>query len=159
MTPEEVSAGCPDTIPIGGSELRYALSTTQCAIPLRNAGSDTSQPIFHHADRSWKVVPITEAAEQAEALPVYEKDRDYGVATGTLFVRLASGERIDARRSDLEAIGLRLQSALSYAPQAGWVDAAGADRSAALMAIEALCQLPGVEHVEAQLLRPASKRR
>jgi hypothetical protein len=80
------------------------------------------------------------------------------VPTGRVLVRFADGIRIEDRRDQLEAAGYTLQEPLSYAPQAGWVQAASGGAAAALRGLSKLATLPDVAHVEPQMLMPASRR-
>ena len=71
-----------------------------------------------------------------------------------MLVRFGAGDRIEAHREELRAAGYELDAALGFAPQAGYVrpadrDAAGVDR---------LRAIPGVEHVEHEVLMQRSAR-
>lgn len=92
--------------------------------------------------------------------PVYRRGPggDVVVPTGRVLVRLAPGERVDAHGAELEAAGYTIDSVLSYAPHAAWVRATSGATTDALGHLDALTRLPGVEHVEPQMIGEASRR-
>jgi len=92
--------------------------------------------------------------------PVYRRGPggDVVVPTGRVLVRLRPGDEVDAHRAELEAAGYTIDSVLSYAPHAAWVRAASGQTADALGHLDALAQLPGVEHVEPQMIGEASRR-
>lgn len=69
--------------------------------------------------------------------------------TGRVLVRFAAGDRVEAHRDELRAAGYELEAPLGFAPQAGYVRAAGGDAAAGLDRLRAI---PGVEHVEPEVL-------
>jgi hypothetical protein len=85
--------------------------------------------------------------------PVYRRPSgDVLVPTGRALVRFASGDRVDAHRGELAGAGYELEQPLGFAPQAGWVRRADGDIAEALAGLDRLRALPGVEHVEPQVL-------
>lgn len=78
--------------------------------------------------------------------------------TGRILVRLREGEGIAARAADLDTAGYRLIEALSYAPHAGWVTARTDDVADSLGGMARLREIPGVEHVEPQMLTARASR-
>ena len=80
------------------------------------------------------------------------------VPTGAVLVRLADGERIDEFRDELAAVGYELESALSYAPQAGWVRPKNGKIADSLRDLESLKKLPRVVHCELQMVQAAEKK-
>jgi hypothetical protein len=73
-------------------------------------------------------------------------------------VRFGSGDRVEAHRDELAAAGYELDAALGFAPQAGWVRPASGDVAAGLAGLDRLRAIPGVEHVEAEVLMERSAR-
>ena len=98
----------------------------------------------------------------ADALggPVYRHSPggDVVVPTGRVLVRLALGNPVDEHREELAAAGYTIDAVLSYAPHAAWVRAATGRTADALGHLDALTRMPGVEHVEPQLIGEASRR-
>jgi hypothetical protein len=92
--------------------------------------------------------------------PVYRQRPGGGAAvpSGRVLVRYGDGDRIDRHRDDLAAVGYELEQVLDYAPQAGWIHAAGGGIDDSLGGLERVAALPGVVRVEPQLLREAAKR-
>ena len=69
--------------------------------------------------------------------------------TGRVLVRFAAGDRVEAHREELAAAGYELDAALGFAPQAGYVRPAAGGAAAGLDRLRAI---PGVEHVEPEVL-------
>ena len=78
--------------------------------------------------------------------------------TGRVLVRFRAGDRVEAHRDDLAAAGYELEQPLGFAPQAGWVRPAGRDVAAGLAGLDRLRAIPGVEHVEPEVLMERSAR-
>jgi hypothetical protein len=94
------------------------------------------------------------AAEEtaAQGRPVYRRPSgDLLFPTGRVLVRFGKGDRVDAHADELAGAGYELDQALGFAPQAGYVRAAGGDAAAGLAGIERLRTLAGVEHVEPEV--------
>lgn len=91
--------------------------------------------------------------------PVYRRPSgDLLVPTGRALVRFAGGDRVEAHRAELAGAGYVLEQALAYAPQAGWVRAAGGDVAEALGGLDRLRAIPGAEHVEPEVLTERAAR-
>jgi hypothetical protein len=89
--------------------------------------------------------------------PVYESpDGALVYPTGKVWVRFAKGTDPRDRNADLAAAGFTLESVPGYAPHGAFVRAA--DAASALNGMEKLRAIEGVEHVEPQVLRQASRR-
>jgi hypothetical protein len=99
-------------------------------------------------------------SETAHVLPVYRSAPGAApaVATGRLFVRLAEGSAAADERERFEGLGLAIVDVPSYAPHCAWVAAASGRASDALVKLDEVRALPGVEHVEPQLLQARSFR-
>jgi hypothetical protein len=92
--------------------------------------------------------------------PVYRRrpSGDVVVPTGRVLVRLRSGDTVGAHRAALEKAGYTIESVPSYAPNAAWVRAASGRTADALGQLDALHRLPGVEHIEPQMIEAAARR-
>ena len=92
--------------------------------------------------------------------PVYRSARDDAIAvpTGRALVRFAEDDRAERHRNAIAAAGFELEQVLAYAPQAAWARAASGRITDTLNCLSALEQLPGVEHVEPQLITEAARR-
>jgi hypothetical protein len=85
--------------------------------------------------------------------PVYlSADGVRVVPTDLVFVRFAEGTAAEARRADLERAGFEIVDVPGYAPHAAWVRARDGGIAASLEGLGDLRALPGVQHVEPQLL-------
>jgi hypothetical protein len=98
--------------------------------------------------------PPPQAAEAADVIPVFSAGPGGPIAvpTGRVFVRLAKGTRPEERHSEFGAAGFEIERKLSYAPQAAWLRPVDGGVGAALNGVGALEAIPGVVHVELQLL-------
>jgi hypothetical protein len=91
--------------------------------------------------------------------PVYAaEDGPLAVPTGLVFVRFAPGTRAADRRPALEDTGFQVMQLPGYAPHACWVRPRAGGIAAALHGLIRLAALPGVEHVEPQLLTARAPR-
>ena len=92
--------------------------------------------------------------------PVYSvgEDGPIAVPTGRVFVRLEEGLRAEERRPQLLAAGFEIEQVPSYAPHAAWLRPREGGVAAALHGLAALERVPGVVHVEPQLLRERAAR-
>jgi hypothetical protein len=92
--------------------------------------------------------------------PVYASDPggNLAVPTGRILVRFAAGTLAEDRRTHLRGLGFDIEEVLGYAPEAAWVRPAGGGIVAALRGLPALESLPGVEHVEPQMLMKSGRR-
>lgn len=77
------------------------------------------------------------------------------VPTGRVWVRSVGGRVGDA---ELAAVGYSVETAPDHAPDAVWVRAADGSVQAALAGLERLAGIDGVVLVEAEMLRPRSRR-
>ena len=118
--------------------------------------------------RVYKGAPVAGVSRTRESLSsdvllaVYERagaDVSQGgagglaVPTGRVFVRFADAIKIETRADELRDLGYRITQMLSYAPNAGWLEAIdGAD--SALQNIVSVEKLRDVVNVEPQLLSP-----
>jgi hypothetical protein len=82
----------------------------------------------------------------------------WAVPTGRLFVRVAQGKRISAHRDAIEAAGFGIEKIPDFAPHSARVVALSGNPADALSRIERLTAVPGIVHVEPELLRARSAR-
>jgi hypothetical protein len=88
-----------------------------------------------------------------EVGPVYvSPDGVLVVPTGLVFVRFEDGSSAEARRADLDRAGFEIVQVPGYAPHAAWVRARRGGIAASLAELDVLTALPGVRHVEPQML-------
>jgi hypothetical protein len=80
------------------------------------------------------------------------------VPTGRVFVRLDDGMSLEAHAEAFRKLGYAIVQALPYALNAGWLEHAQKDTAEALRGIPELARLPGVQHVEPQLLTVRAQR-
>jgi hypothetical protein len=143
-------------------ELRYEREPDLVAI---HGGEPGTIPQAQRLDAQTLVAPATVAAAAARTGarlgPVYRRleGGTLVVPTGAALVRFAEGDPVESHRGELRKAGYELAETLTYAPHAGWVRAVEDDVVAALRGLDQLRDLPGVEHVEPQVLserRPRS---
>ena len=98
--------------------------------------------------------------EQAAVGPVYRRVPGGGIAvpTGRVLVRFAEGDSPEHHREGIVEAGYEIDQVLAYAPHAAWVRARSGRIPDALARLPSLEALPGVEHVEPQMVSPASPR-
>jgi hypothetical protein len=80
------------------------------------------------------------------------------VPTGLVFVRFTNDTRAADQRPALEQAGFEVVQLPGYAPHACWVRPRAGGIAAALHGLTRLAALPGVEHVEPQLLTARARR-
>ena len=92
--------------------------------------------------------------------PVYREAHGGGVVvpTGRALVRFADDDEARRHTDELAAAGFDLEQPLSYAPQAAWVRASSGLITDTLRGLPSLERLPGVRHVEPQLISEAARR-
>lgn len=127
-----------------------------------DAAGDADDALFQLADGKVSVhrgVPATTVERGRQIGPVYARpDGPLAVPTGKLFVRFGEGSAAAEHRAALERAGYEIVKVPGYAPHAAWVRARGGDLAAGLRGMSALAALPGVEHVEPEMLMASSKR-
>jgi hypothetical protein len=89
-----------------------------------------------------------------EAGPVYSAGADgpLAVLTGRVFIRFAEGIRPEERRDEIAAAGFEIERTLSYAPAAAWLRPRGQEAATGLSTLSTLEEIPGVLHLEPQML-------
>lgn len=98
--------------------------------------------------------------ERGAVGPVYRRvpSQSVVVPTGSVLVRFAEGQRAVDHEGDLAEAGFVIESVLSYASHAAWVRAASGNISDSLLGVGRLHAVPGVEHVEPQMVGESSRR-
>jgi hypothetical protein len=89
-----------------------------------------------------------------DAEPVYSvgSDGPLAVPTGRIFVRLDAGLTPDQRLAEFASMGLEIEETLSYAPNAAWLRPTQGGAAEALRVLRKVEKVPGVVHVEPQML-------
>jgi hypothetical protein len=86
-------------------------------------------------------------------------DGPLAVPTGRVLVRLAKGMSPEARKQEFASAGYEIETTLPYAPSAAWLKPQHGGVAHALSNLDALGKMPGVDHVEPQLLMERAFRR
>jgi hypothetical protein len=148
-------------VPGGTRESRYELADDLVAAHGAPPSKGERAPISTLESGSITVWPAGEAPGPADRLgPVYRAGPDgpLAVPTGRVFVRFREGDRAEDRRDALAAAGYALESVPTFAPHVAWVRPASGRVADAVGALESLRELPGVEHVEPQLIAESHRR-
>lgn len=95
-----------------------------------------------------------------DAGPVYRQVPSGGLAvpTGRIFVRFGEGDKARRHEASLARAGFHIEDVPAYAVHAAWLRADTGSIADALLRFSALRRIPGVEHVEPQLLRVPAHR-
>jgi hypothetical protein len=131
---------------------RWTLDPDHVAVPDRAGARAPGSP------RGRRIV-ATRGDGPVDGLPVYVDPRSSAraVATGRVFVRLEPGRRATGSRAALRRAGFEIEAVPAYAPFAAWVSGGGG-AAASLARMDALRRVPGVEHVEPELLTERATR-
>jgi hypothetical protein len=89
-------------------------------------------------------------------MPVYALGTRLAYPTGSIWIRFKEGIDAKSRAADLRAAGYRIESSPHYAPNGAFVTAD--DPATALLRLDTLRAVEGMEHVEPQLLVEAGHR-
>ena len=132
-------------------------------IATHSAQRDADQTLLSHEGGSIKIEPAEADVHGVDAAaigPVYRAAQGGGVAvpTGRALVRFGDGDEARRHADELSAAGFDLEQPLPYAPQAAWVRASSGLIADTLRGLAGLERLPGVRHVEPQLIREAGRR-
>jgi hypothetical protein len=102
--------------------------------------------------------PPSNLHQSYEVLPVYAASPDSmpAVATNRIFFRLESDIPVESVRSQIEALGFKIDDVPVHAPHCAWLKPRSGQVEDALSKLARLRALPGAAHVEPQLLRPRS---
>jgi hypothetical protein len=126
------------------------------------SGDPAGTTIATFADENLTVTPVASVRPENHAElvgPVYRgPGGELAVPTGRVLVRFGSGDEAKAHAGAISDAGFQLDEVPRYAPQAAWVLPVSGGVTAALSGIERLQNIPGVEHVEPQVLMAAARR-
>lgn len=102
--------------------------------------------------------PPSNSLHSVELLPVYAASMEStpAVATERIFLRFQQGLAAESARSQIEALGFKIDAVPAHAPHCAWLEPRSGRVEDALSKLVALRALPGAAHVEPQLLRPRS---
>lgn len=159
MDAASVIRSAPPVLERGG-DLKATYSLDEGLIAVQGGSPGPAIATFEGGDLV--VAPIASASglDEAERIgPVYrEQGGGLAVPTGRVLVRFPPEDAPQAHSDALADAGFELDEVLSYAPHAAWVRPLGGDSVAALSGVEKLRSVPGVEHVEPQVLTEAAPR-
>jgi hypothetical protein len=105
-------------------------------------------------------IQAAESLPETRVLPVYvpvSGGAPY-VATGRATIRFREGEDANAHAEALRGHGYRITQVPLYAPHMAWIEGVSDDVARMLAGLGQLASLPGVEHVEPQLISRGEKR-
>ncbi|PYK66779.1 MAG: hypothetical protein DME50_04510 [Verrucomicrobia bacterium] len=102
----------------------------------------------------FQVPASSSTVAEGSVLPVYRAQPSgmLAVATGRLWVRFAEGIDATQKREKVEKVGCSLEELPPWTARGAWVRASSGKAVDALAAAAVLAGLPGVEHVEPQML-------
>ena len=106
-------------------------------------------------------VPASSSAmPKGSVLPVYraQPSGTFAIPTGRLWVRFAEGIDATQKRELVEKVGCSLEELPPWTASGAWVRASSGKVADALAAAAVLQGLPGVEHVEPQMLLPSVRK-
>ena len=108
----------------------------------------------------FRVPASSSAIPKGSVLPVYRAQPSgmLAVATGRLWVSFAEGIDATQKREKVEKVGCSLEELPPWAARGAWVRASSGKVADALAAAAVLERLPGVEHVEPQMLLPSLRK-
>jgi hypothetical protein len=139
------------------ADVTYVLSREWRAVPVRPGASAPHEARWVLEDPALAIVPAgSVGAGVLRSLPVYAQAPGgvLAVASGRVFVRLAEGASVRSLQSSFGAVGCQIEDVPRWAPHTAWLVASSGEVTAALAAMPSLRAIPGVVHVEPQLLRP-----
>jgi hypothetical protein len=141
----------------GENPVRYVLAEDLLACRGAPAGS---QVVATLEDGAISICRSDTPGDSAGQTAVYRlgSSGPPAVPTGRVFVRFRESVSLAEHRAEIESAGFRIETVLSYAPQAGWLTAASGEIPDALTTFQRLEEIPGVECVEPQMLSPPSHR-
>ena len=155
-------ASAPATLRSSSGRPRPAYKLAGDLIATHSAQRRDDETLSHEGG-SIKVEPADANVHGVDAAaigPVYRAADGGGVAvpTGRALVRFGDDDEAQRHADELAAAGFDLEQPLSYAPQAAWVRASSGLITDTLCGLVSLERLPGVLHVEPQLITAAARR-
>jgi len=144
---------------LGGSgDTRYELDDSLIAMHGGGPAKGASTPVASLEGGDITIVPAGQASGRPKRTgPVYRAGPGGPIAvpTGRVFVRFREGTSAESKREEVAAAGFAVESVPAYAPHAAWVRPASERVTDALVDLDRLQRLPGVERVEPQLVSEA----
>jgi len=156
-------ASAPATLRSSSAQPRPAYTLADDLIATHSAQRGGDETLLWHEGGDIKIEPADADVHGVNAAaigPVY-RDADGGrvaVPTGRALVRFGDNDEAQRHADELAAAGFDLEQPLSYAPQAAWVRASSGLITDTLRGLASLERLPGVRHVEPQLISEAARR-
>jgi hypothetical protein len=152
----------PRTLCLSGAKGPTAYERAEELVAIHGV-SDADRPTFSYECGDIAVEPapadVGGDARRGRLGPVY---RDAGgrlaVPTGRVFVRFGEGDPAQAHEAELTDAGFEVEQVPRYASHAAWVAPRDRDVGGALLRLEDLRRIGGVQSVEPQLLREPGRR-
>jgi hypothetical protein len=132
--------------------VRYSINAAYFALPEAES-ANVGKPV--HEVEGYRIYRSTDVKTvPPSALPVYETSAGGSllVPTGAVFVRFTESEQARARTKDIQQAGYRISEIPPYAPNAAWVRAASGSLGDAMVKLDKLASLSGVENVAPQFV-------
>jgi hypothetical protein len=162
---EDCLAHFPETLHTGADPAtRFVRDPTRFAV----RGAVPAELADHVEDRldDESFTVIVAPADAARRLPAGDVVPVYAITsggtafvpTGRATVRFTTGDDAHAHAAELREAGYRITEVPPYAPHMAWVEGMSDDVAETLQRLETLARLPGVEHVEPQMVSRADRR-
>lgn len=160
-----MSSNYPAKIEVRSNEgqiVRYSLAPKFYARSSEMSRSPGERFVQRLDDRFaiFQVPASSKSTGEGDVLPVYRAQPSgmLAAATGRLWVSFAEGIGATQKRQIVEKAGCSLDELPSWTTSGAWVRASSGKVADALAAAAVLQKLPGVEHVEPQMLIPAVRK-
>jgi hypothetical protein len=158
MDAASVIRSAPRVIELGGDAA--AAVELEELVSVQGQAPDGTVATFE--DGNLAVAPVSSAPDPSDERrigPVYrQQGGGLAVPTGRVLVRFAPDDSPQAHSEELSGAGFKVEEVLGYAPHAAWVRPHDEQPVAALSELAKLRSLPGVEHVEPQVLTEMTRR-
>ncbi len=152
-------ARSPAALTVG--DVRYTLARDAAVVPL-DAVAAPGDALLVVEDEGVAVVEVSGHGRPPAALerPVYRSEPAGKLAlpTGRVFLRCDEGDTAALHGDRFAGAGFVIDAVPGWAPHAAWLRAASGEPADALAGLEALRRLPGVAHVEPELLSARAPR-
>ncbi|HET6998634.1 MAG TPA: hypothetical protein VFI03_08595 [Solirubrobacterales bacterium] len=159
MDAASIIRSAPRVIELGGNAAA-PVELDEELVSVRGELPDKTVATFEDGEIS--VAPVSSAPDpsgERRIGPVYRQPGGgLAVPTGRVLVRFAPDDSPQAHSEELGEAGFKVEEVLGYAPHAAWVRPHDEQPVAALSELAKLRSLPGVEHVEPQVLTEMTRR-
>jgi hypothetical protein len=155
MTVESVLKAAPPALEIASATGRARYELAEDLIAAHDAAPDPAAVLSLEGGRiTARPVRDTKPTPRGRLGPVYRHAPGGGLAvpTGRVLARFPEGDSAAEHEPDIDAAGFRLEEILPYAPHAAWLAPTSGEIVDALRRLEQLAAVPGLEHVEPQLI-------